>query len=150
MSHGSDIRRLAYSGGTFDICVTYGPTPELFKGFERLIVPFPASFWAAEGRVYGSPLGIGTSADRGASLESKILRAAARRQRRMGTSDGPQHVPKNVPVVNSRRPGSLECASALQGAALSHNSQATRTDEHAPYLRHLMRRMAITQETNPA
>ena len=56
------------------------------------------------------------------------VRAAARRQSRMGTSDGPQHVPQNVPVVNSRRPGSLECASALQGAALSHNSQRVRTN----------------------
>ena len=81
VSHGSDIRRLAYSGGTFDVCVRYGPRPELFQGFERLIVPFPGPFWAVEGRVYESPLGIGTSADRGASSESKILRTRARRQR---------------------------------------------------------------------
>ena len=95
----------------------YGPNPERFQGFETLIVPFPGSFWAVEGRVYESPTGIGTSADRGASSESKILRAAARRQRRMGTSDGPQHVPQNVRLVNSCRQGALGCASALQGAA---------------------------------
>ena len=73
----------AYSGGPFDICVTYGPNPQRFQGFETLIVPFPGSFWAVEveGRVYERPHGIGTSADRGASSESKILRARARRQR---------------------------------------------------------------------
>jgi len=81
VSHGSDIRRFPYSGGPFDICVRYGPNPERFQGFETLIVPFPGSFWAVEGRVYERPHGIGTSADRGASSESKILRARARRQR---------------------------------------------------------------------
>ena len=43
----------AYSGGTFDVCVRYGPRPELFQGFSGGKQQFPGSFWAVEGRVYG-------------------------------------------------------------------------------------------------
>ena len=55
--------------------MTYGPNTPRFWGFAPGKRPFPGSFGAVEGRGYERPHGIGTSADRGASSESKILRA---------------------------------------------------------------------------